>query len=299
MLFKSQPKQTPSLKTELEKYLEDIFVMTSYACEQGLDIKKNNLSGRVSHLMNYRESIKDNSNFQNDEQIIKEAIEVHAELSSIIHPVTAISLNSTGLGFLKVNSVMRFTLTSTIISLILLLFCLFISGDDNSSIIDQQNTLMIYCKVFLAAWLGAGLYCLYTARKYLIDRTYQPRYNPTYTMRLILGVAMGTILGLFSDNFFGDDSELAKLGQIVLAIIGGFSSDAVASLFKRIADTIQSFVQGSDKDVIQKEVDKAKIDEKNKAVNLMLDVKNKMANGKLTDADLKTFTENIDSYVKS
>jgi hypothetical protein len=283
-------------ENEIKIYLDEISIMAKYASEQGKNLAKDGLSARIEYCLKARDRIqKESENYDINELKIQEIIEVHSLLSRIIRPVTFASLDATKPGFLNINQTMKLMIFSTSISLILLILALFVNESFSNS--NYFYKLFKYLKIFLAAWLGAGVYCLWTARRYLIDRTYDPRYNPTYLMRLILGVALGTILGLFGDQFLNQDPQIEKLSQTVLAIIGGFSSDAVAAFLARLAETLRAFVVGSSKDEIKAESEKAKNKEKNIAANLLLDVKSKISTGQLSEEQKKSLVSNIDDYL--
>lgn len=283
-------------ESEIKIYLDEIAVMAKYASEQGKNLAKDGFSARIEKCITAREDIQQGGKNDTKREIsFQEILEVHSQLSKIIRPVTFVSLDATKPGFLNINQTMKLVIFSTTISLILLIFTLFI--DENIINTNYYFKLIKYLKIFLAAWLGAGVYCLWTARRYLIERTYDPRYNPTYLMRLILGIALGTILGLFGDQFLKQDPEIGKLSQTVLAIIGGFSSDAVAAFLARLAETLRAFIVGSNKDEIKAEADKAKNKEKNIAAGLLLEVKSTLSQGPLTDDQKNSLLSNIDDYL--
>ncbi len=281
---------------EIKAYLDEISIMAKYASEQGKNLAREGFSAKIEYCLKARDRIQNESeNDEINELNIQKIIEVHSHLSRIISPVTFASLDATKPGFLNINQTMKLIIYSTSISLILLIVALFINESFSTS--NYFYKLFKYLNIFLAACLGAGVYCLWTARRYLIERTYDPRYNPTYLMRLILGIALGTILGLFGDQFLKEDSQIEKLSQTVLAIIGGFSSDAVAAFLARLAETLRAFVVGSSKDEIKAESDKAKNKEKNIAANLLLDVKSKISAGQLSEEQRKSLLSNIDEYM--
>ncbi len=280
----------------LTSYLYEISVMAKYASQQGKTLSADGFSAKIDKCLQAKEKYDATHESPFPSGVtIQDAIDVHSHLSKIIKPVTFDSLDATKPGFLNINRTIKVIIISTSVSLIFLIIMLFLS--ENLSGSSYLFKLSKYLKIFLAAWLGAGVYCLWTARHYLIDRTYDPRYNPTYLIRLILGIALGTILGLFGDQLLKQDSEIVRLSQTVMAIIGGFASDAVASLLARVADTLKAFVVGTDKDQIDAETAKAKNREKNSAATLLLDVKSKIAGCKLPEDELKSLMTKIDEYL--
>src|SRR5262245_29883960 len=83
-----------------------------------------------------------------------------------------------------------------------------------------------------AAALGAAFYALFTAYGYIADRTFDPSYNTVYLVRLLLGITSGFILANFLPA-----SATQGYAPSLLALIGGYSADAVNQVLKRLTDT--------------------------------------------------------------
>jgi len=82
---------------------------------------------------------------------------------------------------------------------------------------------------FWAASLGSTFYVLIKTQPYLVERTFDPKYNNAYVSRLITGIVGGVILAyVLSSSQIGGDT-LKKLGQEIL---------------QRIAEVITSAVRG-------------------------------------------------------
>lgn len=112
-------------------------------------------------------------------------------------------------------------------------------GGDN----DRQTPNSIFL-ILSASALGAGFYTLITVRRYLVKRTYNPRYNITYMIRFILGITSGTILALT----LAKDVSNYNYSTETLALVGGFAADAVAIVLKRIAEILKTALTGSGSD---------------------------------------------------
>ena len=103
------------------------------------------------------------------------------------------------------------------------------------------------CLIFSASGLGAGFYTLITVRKYLINRTYDPRYNPTYFIRFIIGITAGTILALvFRDDLISNKNLDFNYSVEMLALVGGFAADAVTIILKRTSEILITAFKGAD-----------------------------------------------------
>jgi hypothetical protein len=313
LLTKSE-KSIPKL---LQKNIKEILVMSEYASGKGI-ILSDPLPDQIAHLASLTVELditlktpipaaqkieETTTNLKQYESDLALSIRVHNQLSNLISPVSAASLIATQPGIFKHNKIMKISLIFTIISLILLIGNLFFSEILTFAIKDADyqgliSGLLNYTGIVFAATLGSGVYSLYTARKYLIERTFEPKYNSVYTLRFVLGIALGTILGLFGDELGFTDSEhasiIAKLGPVVLAIVGAFSSDAVVSILQRVAETLQVVVKGSGQSMVELETEKAKNQEKNKAMKLLLDIKNQVSSEKTNKHNL---IKVIDKYI--
>lgn len=106
--------------------------------------------------------------------------------------------------------------------------------------------------LFAAASLGSAFYGLYTAHKYLVSCTFDPKYHQVYLIRYVLGLTSGTILGFFGRDFLKNDTDISKqLGVAVLALIGGYTAEAVSQILQRFSETLVTIVRGSNTDVLQ------------------------------------------------
>lgn len=96
-----------------------------------------------------------------------------------------------------------------------------------------------------AALLGACFSQLYTASKYVVQRTFDPASGNSYMTRVVLGAVSGLILANFGSSFIDGNTTLKTLGPGALALIGGYSADAVNMILTRVADMVTAAVQGN------------------------------------------------------
>lgn len=104
-----------------------------------------------------------------------------------------------------------------------------------------------------AAALGAVFYVLFTALQYVNNRTFDPAYNTVYLIRFVLGVLSGLILAALigQSNFARGNEEIMSLGPAVLALLGGFSTEAVYQILQRMVDILLAAVKGDGADAAQ------------------------------------------------
>lgn len=93
------------------------------------------------------------------------------------------------------------------------------------------------------AGLGAAFYILIRTQKYLVNRSFDPKYNNVYLARFATGVVSGFLLSIFiKDHLPG--GNLAKLTPGMIAILGGFSAEAVEQILQRMVEVLVTFVRG-------------------------------------------------------
>jgi hypothetical protein len=102
------------------------------------------------------------------------------------------------------------------------------------------NMMFLMC----CAGLGASFATLFHAHRYIENSTYDPKFDASYSARLILGLIAGLILVemLPAQLFTGGDAS--GFGKPALAMLGGFSASAVHRLLQRLVDALETVVRG-------------------------------------------------------
>jgi hypothetical protein len=110
-----------------------------------------------------------------------------------------------------------------------------------------------------AAALGAVFYVLFTALQYVNNRTFDPRYNTVYLIRFVLGVLSGLIMAALigQSNFARTNEQIMSLGPAVLALLGGFSTEAVYQILQRMVDVLLAAVKGDGSNAAQAKASQA------------------------------------------
>jgi uncharacterized membrane protein YczE len=108
---------------------------------------------------------------------------------------------------------------------------------------ELVGTLNIVC----GALLGASFYVLLDAQPFLVNRSFDPKYNAVYATRVITGFIAGVILavglGAYLSKSLEQGSE-AAITPAILAIIGGYAAQAVQKVLERIVEIILAAVRG-------------------------------------------------------
>jgi hypothetical protein len=110
------------------------------------------------------------------------------------------------------------------------------------------------------ASLGASFYILVKTQPYLVTRSYDPKFNASYVSRFITGVIAGVILAIALGPFVTEKvgSTLGKtLTPGVLALLGGFSAEAVELILQRIVEVMLAAVRGDGSAGVQAKVNAA------------------------------------------
>lgn len=277
---------------QLEQTWDEIHLMVSYAKEEGEAIPTS-ICERVANLC-YPEKAQDQIAPVSETAMMRsrlaEALQVHGALLQLIAPVTPLTIRASANkgNFWGSNLAVNVLLVMSIISLVVFLVTAIIkeswadspqsavmgvnavttnsaTGSTNSSPAVPAPTppkgsrlppgWIEIAMLLAAASLGAGFYGLYTAHKYIVNRTFDPKYTRIYIVRYVLGLTSGSILGYFGASLLNGfaaahNADPKQLGPPVLALIGGYAAEAVSQILQRIADTLVTIVRGTNDDAI-------------------------------------------------
>lgn len=183
-------------------------------------------------------------------------IAIHRQLSRIVSPASPQTLlllarervSGGFLHFLAPLPLIRHVMLAAVISLIALIWLStspHVTGQSNTSdmLVSSGVPLLLNELFFLAAaGLGASFATLFKAHQYIVDGTYDPKYDTLYWSRFILGMIAGLILV----EFIPLDTSNHKLPMTrpILSILGGFSASVVYRILSRLVDSVGSIVQG-------------------------------------------------------
>ncbi len=190
-----------------------------------------------------------------DKSALAELAAIHQSLATIVAPALPRSIrliaeeatSKNWLRFLGPVPLVRHMMLAAIISLI------GVVGSSLSPEVDEENIAqsllqlsgrpLLLIEIFLisAAGLGASFSALFTANRYVVQGTYDPRYKASYWIRFILGIIAGVILADFVPD---DASNQIHFNKALLAILGGFSASVVYRILGRFVDTVESIFRG-------------------------------------------------------
>ena len=180
-------------------------------------------------------------------QPLSSLVALHSALTKVVAPATPSSLAATepdlrAFGFLRRPPVIGWMVLAAVMCALG-----FVLG------ISQKWPTTSWVS---GAGLGAAFYGLFTANDYVKQRTFDPRYNSVYMIRFVLGVIAGLILANLP--IFDNDATLKNLGKGVIALLGGFSAEAVYQVLQRLVDILVATVKGSGSDIAKAQVEQVK-----------------------------------------
>lgn len=101
-----------------------------------------------------------------------------------------------------------------------------------------------------AAGIGASFALLRQVNDYIVARNYDPKYEPTYWIKFLLGVMAGFIMAALLPEVIGaqtagSSNTATALGVPTLAMLGGFSASAVYRILSKIVESIENVFRSS------------------------------------------------------
>ncbi|MGD2116294.1 MAG: hypothetical protein PVG07_14665 [Acidobacteriota bacterium] len=146
---------------------------------------------------------------------------------------------------------------------------------DSAAGLGPNLVLHLVC----GAGLGAAFNALFTAYRYLVQRTFDPKYNMTYVIRFFLGLIAGVVLaGIIDPSALSQEGGvLAKLGPGVIALLGGYAAEAVQLILGRIVEMLVALVRGGAKDRVEAETERLRAEQERAAVGQRLGIVQELA----------------------
>ncbi|HLP59186.1 MAG TPA: hypothetical protein VK186_10170 [Candidatus Deferrimicrobium sp.] len=193
---------------------------------------------------------------------IRPLIGVHEKLVKIVEPAkprTILLLDEERQqnGIFKFLGPVAFIRRMILAAIICLVLFVFISlspeiGNQPGSwnLFESSGWSLLLKELFLlsAAGLGASFTALFKANRYIIEGTFDPKYESSYWIRFSLGFIAGMILATLIPI---EKSLEADFGKPLLAMLGGFSADLVYRIISRVIESLESLFRGDNKSLLQ------------------------------------------------
>lgn len=125
--------------------------------------------------------------------------------------------------------------------------------------LNGKPLLVIMLFLLSSAGIGASFAALFELRSFISNRTYDTVYATDYWIRFILGLISGLILAELVPvkNIIDPGSDIGAFSKPILAMLGGFSVQAVYRILQRFVQTLETMVQGreSSQDEVTRKTD--------------------------------------------
>jgi hypothetical protein len=206
-------------------------------------------------------------------------IRVHTALSALIAPTTALTLQASEPppGRQRIFGGMPLLVMTAVWMAVASALAFVVSA----SMITQRGpaTLMDAwwsgLNEFAAAALGASFYVLMRTYPYLARRSYDPKFNAAYISRFITGMVGGVILATgLGPTLAARFIELPghEITPGILALLGGYSAEAVEIVLQRLVDVVTAAVRGDGSTAAKAKVASAQAQKRAKIETLLDEV---------------------------
>jgi hypothetical protein len=253
-------------RDQLKDLLVQIHMMKTHATEQGLQIPPETAAlianlGRLTErsagadaVLSPRAGTGSGEDFDwmdidRVASAMEAAFNVHGKLAEMVKPATPESLWASlpRKGWARITSprITDWLTLTTLVGIILFVVGAWLAR-------TNQDGWRMQISFLGAAVLGASFSGLYTAFKYISCRTFDPLRGSNYLTKVLLGTVSGLILANFGDSLMTGSGPTSKvIGPAALALVGGYSADAVNLILQRVSDTLVAAVRGSGDEAIK------------------------------------------------
>jgi hypothetical protein len=249
--------------------------MLAYSLERGLQVNTADLAALKGKDLNGAELT--------DVALIAALNDAHRRLTMAVYPAMPKTLhllrgdqNPSVLAWLGPVRLVRMFMALAVVLLslfVVLGLSIGVTGDDTGDRffggnLVERSRVAIY--LVTSSALGATFAGLTKAFRYIGNLSYDEKYESSYWIRLVLGVVSGLILSIvLSQVFFNPAQESStgfKITVPLLAVVGGFSSDLVYNMLRRVIDALETLVSGSASEQVEAAVSEAEA--RNRAAHL-------------------------------
>lgn len=234
----------------VQKIIGEIKTMLGFIVENGKTLPDWILSSFA--LIESKQTINDDllssdkniSTFSSDE--LNDISKIYSAIAAAVLPATPQSIDYTTPG--KKMFFLWGTKCIPIIRNMWVMSILFLAGFIVSGF-NPNDIYYVQFNLLFSAGLGAYFYSLYTANKYVVTRTFDPTYVTFYYNRIIIGIIAGIILAnlIIPPQTNGS----FNINTSIIALLGGFSSDAVLKILNRLVAMLVTLVKGDSSEILE------------------------------------------------
>ncbi len=258
----SNPSNIPSANKIKQRLVEEILAMLKHLSSEGKSIPK-----LAEKLIDCEDDKLIGESLTSDE-----ILALHKQMSAKIHPAkpkTVLLLHTESKkgkwhNFLGPVRLVRSLMATTLICLGIFIAVGLspqVNAKDLSEGILQNsgiNLLLVLLFLLSAAALGGCFSALFQINKYINNGTYDPQYESSYWIRLLLGLISGLMLAVIipvSSNIEFGEGNVMQLTIPLLAMLGGFSATLAYRILTRIVWAVESLFIGKQDDIYNQKLE--------------------------------------------
>lgn len=185
----------------------------------------------------------------------------HDQLAKLVAPATPRALMLMGdehvrnrLPMLGPVGLVRRMMIAAVVSMVVFIGVTLtkVSGDNSITISTGSGLGLLTVELLWlsAAAMGASFAMLMQMSTYVVQRSYDPKYEASYWIKFFLGVMAGFIMVSLVPVEEAGTGTGTSLLKPTIALLGGFSASAVYRILTRLVETIESFFRGDPKEEI-------------------------------------------------
>lgn len=241
-------KSSPTPFALRQQMLDECVAMARYALASGMPVTPS-----------MAESIDSAAANLNEPSTLAQLVKAHGQLSRLVAPATPRALLAMGaehggnrmawLGAVGLVQRLMFAAVTSVLIFFTLSATRWTSGHVRISFENSSGWVMLANQLFWmsAAGIGASFAMLMQVNGYIVRRTYDPKYEPTYWIKFILGVMAGYILVALIPISASESSAggAASLTLPTLAMLGGFSASAVYRILAKLVESLEAVFRSS------------------------------------------------------
>lgn len=291
-------KENKALNIKIQHYLlEECFAMIKHLSSYGKEIPT-----LASPILNF--NMEDCSNINITEE---EVLKLHKELSKKIAPASPKTVwllykESQSAGFLNFLGPVKLIRRLMLAALISLILFILISCSTEINAINISDgiyklngwSLFIVLSFYLvSASLGATFSSLFKANRYIINNTYDPKFEASYWIVYVLGIIAGIMLAVIipiPNESATKSLQMTVASRPMLAMLGGFSAELVYRILFRMVFAVESLFVGKQSDQLDSKIadiqsakEMEKENEKQQFINQLLSLQGQLNKGKTSD----------------
>jgi hypothetical protein len=258
--YDSNPIDSNSSTQIRDLFLKEVKSMTRYAMSAGMSQLPDHIypviesfSAEYENREKEKQRLKENYVFKETEALdIVKLVEVHDLLSQAIAPATPravllldpVFAQKTSLSWISPVPLLRRLMIVAFLSLvgfIAIALSPYVSSNGGDIFHSDGLKLLTNLMFFVfSASLGACFAALFQANEYIVAGIFDPKFEPSYWIRLLVGIMAGLILASLIPL---DPAALNGLGKPTLSLLGGFSASLVYRILNLLVGMVEDIVK--------------------------------------------------------